>query len=126
MAVDDRKDFLGLLGRALALGLVGDDAGEIDGIAVDDDLAHARAGFETLDAHIFFSPWDWRILLAQSSASRHCANRSGAVHGNFLKNAQMISAPSTSWFCGPRKALASRGKRASAVPGMRWPPSLTR
>ena len=45
-------------------------AGEIDGVAVHDDLAHARAGFETLDAH-----WDllieWRPCLAQHFALRH-------------------------------------------------------
>ena len=33
--------------------LAGDDAREIDGVAVDDDLAHARSGFEALDGHFF-------------------------------------------------------------------------
>src|ERR1700761_1687860 len=51
MAVDDREDFLRLLGHAFAGGLVGDDAGQIDGVAVHDGLAHARAGFDTLNAH---------------------------------------------------------------------------
>ena len=46
----DRMLF-GLLGHALALGLVGDDAGEIDGIAVYDRLAHARPDFVTFDFH---------------------------------------------------------------------------
>jgi hypothetical protein len=31
-----------------------------------------------LNAHIFFSPWEWQLLLAQSRALRHCANRSRA------------------------------------------------
>ncbi|MBA7690450.1 hypothetical protein ES703_98977 [subsurface metagenome] len=60
MAVDNRQDLLGLLGRALALGLVGDDAGQINRIAVHHHLAHAWTGFETLNAHIFFSPREWR------------------------------------------------------------------
>jgi hypothetical protein len=51
MAVDDGKDVLGLLGDALALGVARDDAREIDGIAVHDHLAHAGAGFKTLNAH---------------------------------------------------------------------------
>ena len=53
MAVDGRQDVLGLLGHAFAGGVVGDDTGEIDGVAVHDDLAHARAAFKTLNAH-----WD--------------------------------------------------------------------
>ena len=53
MAVDDRQNVLHLLGDALAGGLAGDDAREIDGVAVDDDLAHARSGFEALDGHVF-------------------------------------------------------------------------
>jgi hypothetical protein len=52
MAVDGRQDVLGLLGHAFAGSLVGDDAGKIDGVAVHDDLAHARAGFKTLNAHL--------------------------------------------------------------------------
>ena len=55
MAVDDREDILRLLGHALAGGLAGDDAREIDGVAVDDDLAHAQADFVTFDAHLSFS-----------------------------------------------------------------------
>src|SRR5688572_1662585 len=51
MAVDDRQDVFGLVGHAAAGRLVGDDAGEIDGVAVDDDLAHARPGLKTLDGH---------------------------------------------------------------------------
>ena len=35
----------------LALGRVGDDAGEIDRVAVDDSLAHARTGIVALDLH---------------------------------------------------------------------------
>ena len=52
MAVDGREHVLRLLGDALAGGVAGDDAGEVDGVAVDDDLAHARAGIETLDGHM--------------------------------------------------------------------------
>ena len=51
MAVDDRQDVFGLVGHAAAGRLVGDDACEIDGVAVDDDLAHARPGLKTLDGH---------------------------------------------------------------------------
>src|SRR5256885_14214444 len=123
MAVDDRQDFLGLLGGALALGLVGDDAGEIDGVAVHDDLAHARPGFKTLDAH-WVRPAGF--LRAFPSAPL-CRRAMALAHGNRLKNAQIVSAPSMSWFCGPSMASTTRGKRASAKrPGMRWPPSLTR
>ena len=50
-AVDLREDAFGLLAHALALGRVGDDAGEIDGIAVDHGLAHARPGVVALDCH---------------------------------------------------------------------------
>jgi hypothetical protein len=49
--VDLRKNAFGLLAHALTLGRVGDDTGEIDGIAVDYGLAHARPGVETLDCH---------------------------------------------------------------------------
>ena len=45
------EDAFGLLGHALALRRVGDDAGKIDRIAVDDGLAHARPGFVTFDCH---------------------------------------------------------------------------
>jgi hypothetical protein len=51
MAIDDREHLHGLLGHALARRRVGHDAGEIDGIAMDHDLAHARPGFETLNGH---------------------------------------------------------------------------
>ena len=36
---------------ALALRVVGDDASEIDGVAVDHRLAHARPYFVTFDGH---------------------------------------------------------------------------
>jgi len=36
------RTLLGLLGHALALGRVGDYAGQITGVAVDDGVAHAR------------------------------------------------------------------------------------
>src|SRR5882757_7555859 len=65
MTVDDRQDVPGLVGDAAAGGLAGDDAGEIDGVAVYDGLAHARAGFETLNAHLGLL--EWRAL---SSASK--------------------------------------------------------
>jgi hypothetical protein len=52
MAVDDGEDLLRLLGHAFTGRLVGDDAGEVDGVAMDHDLAHARPGIETLNAHV--------------------------------------------------------------------------
>ena len=52
MAIDGREHVLRLLGDAFAGRIAGDDAGEVDGVAVDDDLAHARAGIETLDGHM--------------------------------------------------------------------------
>src|SRR3954451_14554558 len=51
MAVDGREHVLRLPGHAFAGRLAGDDAREIDGVAVNDDLAHARSDFETLDGH---------------------------------------------------------------------------
>jgi hypothetical protein len=51
MAVDDRQNVLGLFGHALAGRVTGDDACKIDGVAVNDDLAHARSGVEALDGH---------------------------------------------------------------------------
>src|ERR1700722_2432957 len=53
MAVDDRKHLLGLLGHAFTGRRLGHDAREIDGVAMDNGLAHARAGLETLDGHVF-------------------------------------------------------------------------
>src|SRR3981081_4806630 len=58
---------------------------------------------------------------------RDCANMCHHVaeltNVNFLKNSQIIAAPSMSRFCGPRNAFTRRGKRASGkAPGMRWPP----
>jgi len=67
----------------------------------------------------------WRGALKPSGTPR--APRKSAAHGNFLKNSQMVSAPSISRFCEPKRKFTTRGKRASAkLPGMRWPPSLTR
>src|SRR5689334_14654333 len=51
MAVDGGENVLGLFCDAFAGGLVRHDTREINGVAVHDDLAHARSGFETLNAH---------------------------------------------------------------------------
>ncbi len=48
--------------------LIGDLAREIDGVAVDDGLAHARADLDTLNAHGFLLE-DWLIRRARSMAS---------------------------------------------------------
>jgi len=61
IAVDGFEDVLRLLGHALAGRVARDNAGQIDGVAVDDDLAHARAGFVTYDAH-----WSRSLILNSS------------------------------------------------------------
>ena len=50
-AIDRREDFRGLFANAFALGLIGDLAGEIDGLPVDDRLRHPRAGVQSFNAH---------------------------------------------------------------------------
>src|SRR5215831_12221451 len=53
-AVDEREDLGRLLGEALADRLVGGEAREIDGVAMDDDLAHPRSGIDALYGHGWF------------------------------------------------------------------------
>jgi hypothetical protein len=50
-AIDLRQNAFGLLGGTFAFRIIGNDALEIDGIAVDHRLAHARSGFVTFDLH---------------------------------------------------------------------------
>src|SRR5262249_45379901 len=51
VAIDGGEDFPRLLGDALAGILMRDDAGEINGVAVDDDLAHPRADLLAFNVH---------------------------------------------------------------------------
>jgi hypothetical protein len=62
MAIDDRENFLRLFCDAFAGRCLGHDACEIDGVAMDDGLAHARPGFETLDGHAFLQIKCRRLL----------------------------------------------------------------
>src|SRR5205085_295450 len=67
----------GLFGDALAGRLLRHDTREIDGIAVNDHLAHARAGFKTLDRHRENS---WKdqfggLSLARAARQRQSAER---------------------------------------------------
>ncbi len=55
MAVDDREHLLRLLRHAFAGRCLGHYPREIDGVAMDNDLAHARPGLETLDGHTALS-----------------------------------------------------------------------
>src|SRR3954454_25041468 len=59
MAIDNREHLLGLLRHAAAGRLVGHDTSEIDGVAVDHDLAHAWTRIEALDVHVAL-PLVWR------------------------------------------------------------------
>src|SRR5215831_7924541 len=45
------RDASGLLCRAFAFRTIGNDAGQIDGIAVDHHLAHTWSGLVTFDLH---------------------------------------------------------------------------
>ncbi len=49
--IDDSEDFLGLLGNTLSSRFIGDLAGEINRVAVNDGSAHALAGADTLNGH---------------------------------------------------------------------------
>src|SRR5882757_6599779 len=71
MAVDDAENILRLLGHAFPGRLAGDDARKIDGVAVNDDLAHARSDFETLDGHTALLICEAGYL-ARRCAARHC------------------------------------------------------
>src|SRR5664279_2862762 len=72
MAIDGREHVLRLLGHAFAGRVAGDDAGEIDGIAMDHDLAHAWPGIETLDGHLVLPIFCGRFL---SARARHAPLR---------------------------------------------------
>src|SRR5262249_20884406 len=67
-AVDQREDLGRLVGEALADRLVGGEARQIDGVAVDDDLAHPRPGIDTLYGHRESCGWslNWRDLVRAS------------------------------------------------------------
>src|SRR5947209_12452445 len=87
MAVDGLEHVLRLLGDALAGCIAGDNAREIDGVAVDDDLAHARSGFKTLDGHTVLR-CVWRAYLARRGVVGYCvllkgASRNRSASGKF-------------------------------------------
>src|ERR1700748_825967 len=111
MTVDDRQDFLRLLGDAFAPGLVGDDAGEIDGVAVDDDLAHARSGIKTLNRH-FSLPL---LMLPISLSARQWLLPATQIMGLLFTKPPW---PPRARRCGPRTgsrrgmSLPARGSRA--------------
>src|ERR1700730_19385167 len=103
MRVDDREHLLRLLRHAFAGRCLGHDAREIDGVTVDNDLAHARPGLETLDGHTALSKW-WSDHLARRRVIRHCLMASGSIG---------LTPPQAAAFAAARPALRPENRQAA-------------
>ena len=81
--------------------------GEIDGIAVDDDLAHARAGLVTFDAHCFLSVKIRNRLglrSAEPSAALHRNSRALRQRDAEIREGAPFSAAAAAAMDGKRRA----------------------